>query len=287
MREEKRIVKNFYEGFGWEQTDAGIYKDTAAFVDVRPVMEPYHKRSMRRLARHFRKGGRLFLDAGCGALASEDYVSVGSGHEQRVCVDISLKALREARKTLGDGAWAVAADISALPFPDNTFDGVLCAHVLYHLPPEEQLPTMGELYRVLNQNGTGVLVFTWASCLFTRAAVRFNPRIILPRIPGLRCLWRALLKPKAGHVAPDAPALPPQPALYFQPQPYSWYRDSVAPTVPVSLSCWQAVSLPFSQAFVLDRFTGTFILLLVSWIERLFPALLGRIGAYPVFLLRK
>ena len=46
----------------------------------------------------------------------------------------------------------VKADICALPFEDNSYDFILCNHVLEHIPND--LKAMEELYRVLKPGGT-------------------------------------------------------------------------------------------------------------------------------------
>jgi SAM-dependent methyltransferase len=48
----------------------------------------------------------------------------------------------------------VKADILDLPFADNSFDVILCNHVLEHI--KEDKKAMQELYRVLKPNGFGV-----------------------------------------------------------------------------------------------------------------------------------
>ncbi len=48
----------------------------------------------------------------------------------------------------------VKADICMLPFPDNSFDVILCNHVLEHIPDDTK--AMQELYRVLKPGGWGV-----------------------------------------------------------------------------------------------------------------------------------
>ena len=48
----------------------------------------------------------------------------------------------------------VKADITALPFEDNSFDVVFCNHVLEHIPDDTK--AMQELYRVLKPGGFGI-----------------------------------------------------------------------------------------------------------------------------------
>lgn len=45
-------------------------------------------------------------------------------------------------------------DITAIPFDDNSFDFILCNHVLEHVP-DDQL-AMSELYRVMKTGGNGI-----------------------------------------------------------------------------------------------------------------------------------
>lgn len=48
----------------------------------------------------------------------------------------------------------VKADICDLPFPDNTYDVILCNHVLEHIADDTK--AMQELYRVLKPGGMGI-----------------------------------------------------------------------------------------------------------------------------------
>jgi SAM-dependent methyltransferase len=49
----------------------------------------------------------------------------------------------------------VKADICNLPFDDNSYDFILCNHVLEHIPDDKK--AMQEIYRVLNPGGTAIL----------------------------------------------------------------------------------------------------------------------------------
>ncbi len=48
----------------------------------------------------------------------------------------------------------VKADITSLPFPDNSFDVVFCNHVLEHIPDDQK--AMRELFRVMKPGGWGI-----------------------------------------------------------------------------------------------------------------------------------
>lgn len=49
----------------------------------------------------------------------------------------------------------VKADICDLPFEDNSFDFILCNHVLEHIPNDTK--AMKEIYRILKPGGTAIL----------------------------------------------------------------------------------------------------------------------------------
>lgn len=49
----------------------------------------------------------------------------------------------------------IKMDITNITFPDNTFDLILCNHVLEHVPDDAQ--AMRELYRVLKPNGYAIV----------------------------------------------------------------------------------------------------------------------------------
>jgi SAM-dependent methyltransferase len=49
----------------------------------------------------------------------------------------------------------VKMDITDIQFPANTFDAIICSHVLEHIPDDHK--AMGELYRVLKPGGWAIL----------------------------------------------------------------------------------------------------------------------------------
>jgi SAM-dependent methyltransferase len=68
-----------------------------------------------------------------------------------------FKALKHLDYTTTDLVSPIAnvkADICNLPFADNTYDIILCNHVLEHIPDDTK--AMNELYRVMKPGGFGI-----------------------------------------------------------------------------------------------------------------------------------
>ena len=66
-----------------------------------------------------------------------------------------MKNLEYTTTDLNSPLADVKADICNLPFDDNSFDFILCNHVLEHIPDDTK--AMKELYRILRPGGTAIL----------------------------------------------------------------------------------------------------------------------------------
>jgi SAM-dependent methyltransferase len=105
------------------------------------------------------KGDRV-LDMGCGggrhAFAlyrrGADVVALDLSFDDLREVDTMFRAMElEGEVTEGGSAVAVRGSAYALPFEDNSFDRIIAAEILEHLP-EDSL-AMSELFRVLKPGG--------------------------------------------------------------------------------------------------------------------------------------
>ena len=124
MENSKQQVREFYDQIGWSQVGDGLYQN-ARYEDLRPVSRDYIHNCHLRVNRHLAPTGDFLLDAGSGPVQWPEYLGYSEGYRFRVCADISITALKEARKRLGDKGLVVVADIANLPFKPETFDGVV------------------------------------------------------------------------------------------------------------------------------------------------------------------
>lgn len=99
------------------------------------------------------KGERL-LDIGCGDGRLAVLIAQAIGAKKVFGVDISPRALDEAREK-GITAFELDIDDAPLPFPDESFDVVFSGNLIHHLYDPDHL--LDEMYRVLKPNGVGML----------------------------------------------------------------------------------------------------------------------------------
>jgi SAM-dependent methyltransferase len=102
------------------------------------------------------------LDLGCGfgrhafeaARRGASVVALDAGSDEVQGVAATFAAMVEAGELPAETlhAHVVQGDALQLPFPDASFDRVICSEVLEHIP--EDIAAMGELSRVLRRGGT-------------------------------------------------------------------------------------------------------------------------------------
>lgn len=92
----------------------------------------------------FPYGGRA-LDLGCGD------GSIGRRIAEQTCVEVFGLDPTAARS--GEGLELVKGLGHCLPFKDQVFDVVILASVFEHFKPEQRLPSVKEVFRVLKKNG--------------------------------------------------------------------------------------------------------------------------------------
>jgi ubiquinone/menaquinone biosynthesis C-methylase UbiE len=141
------------------------------------------------------RGMKSILDVGSGAGQIAGHLLDFADSDARItCIDLSQPMLRRARARLkSDRPAYVVADVTALPFADNSFDGITCGYVLEHVP--DPLQGLRELARVLHTGGRMLLLTTednfsgaWTSRFWYCRT--YNRRELMELCEGLRLRWK-------------------------------------------------------------------------------------------------
>jgi SAM-dependent methyltransferase len=277
--ESKHQVREFYDLVGWQEQSDGFYQN-ASYEDLRPVSHEYIHNCHLRVLRHLNPTGRLLLDAGCGPIQYPEYLEYSKGYQRRVCADISLVALREARKRIGSHGLYVVCDVAYLPFNSNSFDSEVSLHTLHHLPPDEHIRAYQELHRTLAKAGKAVIVNGLDSPPLTTFLDFW-----IDLVERLHAFFRP--QPKAANlsqVSTHSTDHPKARGTYVRKQNATWLQMEVGRLIPIEIWCWRSVSVRFLRTFIHEHLGGRFLLKLIYWFEERFPHFLGKNGQYPLIV---
>lgn len=268
----KQQVREFYDQIGWSQVGEGLYQN-ARYEDLRPVSREYVHNCHMRVKRHLAPTGDILLDAGSGPVQWPEYLTFSENYRYRLCADISITALKEARTRLGDKGLFVVADIANLPFKPEVFDGVVSMHTIHHLPMSEHRKAYLELTRVMKSGRSMAIVNGWDNPLLMRLA---NPFMQLSRLLSGRALkrkkkWNELDDPEGTFVAKMTPR---------------WLKQELN-DLKFEIYPWRSMSTGFMKSFVRPRFGGKTFLRFVFWLEETFPRFFGENGQYPLIVFKK
>jgi ubiquinone/menaquinone biosynthesis C-methylase UbiE len=270
----KEQVRGFYDDLGWSKND-GAFADAVIYEDLRDVATDYVHRCHLRVMEHLPKSGRYLLDVASGPIQYDEYLRYSDGHERRVCVDISFRALVEAQKRLGDKGIYLVADVTCLPVADDTFEGVVSLHTIYHVPSTQQETAFHEIYRVLAPGNTAAVIYSWG---------RHSLLMLLFFLPFWAWSW--LSKRLARKFLQHSEAGVAETALYGHHYGYRWFAARNWP-FSYALFSWRSLSPDFTKTYIRSWLFGRAFLRIVFHLENIWPRLLGRIGQYPLIVISK
>lgn len=291
MSDVKNEVRQFYDQIGWQLVDEDIYQN-ARYEDLRPVSQEYINRCHMRVMNFIGTKGQYFLDAGSGPIQYPQYLHYSRNHRYRVCADVSITALKQARQRIGDHGLFVVADISNLPFLSNLFDSAVCLHTIHHLPSSEHLHAYSELHRVIATRRAAVVVQSWSHSPLMRIcepAVRLAIRLktglstLAINSPPRTDLYSE--KSKTGRfLAPD----PEKPkGTHIARHDSKWLKKVVGEKIHLEIMVWRSVNVRFLRALIHPRLGGRYWLRFLFWMEEHFPHFLGENGQYPLIVIYK
>jgi len=274
-------VRQFYDKVGWQVVEDGNYQN-ARYEDLRPVARDYVHRCHLRVNRFLNPTGKLILDAGSGPVQYPEYLTYSAGYDFRVCVDISIVALMEARKRVADKGLYVVADVSNLPFRNESFDGLVSLHTLHHLPQAGQKTAYREFYRLLTHGAKGVVVNGW-----TESRLMQRTRWLVSLMESAGNAWGALRGRKIERLKGKPGGKQDPTGTYIQKLDADSLGRDLEGKIPFEIWAWRSVNVRFMRAVFHDILGGRLLLRGLFWLEECFPHYFGRVGQYPMVVISK
>ena len=141
------------DGFAaWNEEMVERYDIERYYDRAHPIVRWLERRRLEALlglAGH--QPGERVLEVGCGA----GHVLERFDGAIHTGIDLSANMLERTRRRLGDAVELARSSADMLPFPDGTFDVVLCTEVLEHTP--DPAAVIRELVRVARPDGRVVV----------------------------------------------------------------------------------------------------------------------------------
>lgn len=279
----KKEIGQFYDQIGWQMEADGVFQN-ARYEDLRPVSAEYIHRCHMRVKRHLAPKGDYLLDAGSGPVQYDEYLTYSEGYRYRVCMDLSLVALQEARKRLGDKGIYINADIANLPFKDDVFDGIVSLHTIHHVPIEEKVGVYKGLHRTLKPGRHMVTVDGWAEVPLAKA-MNF-----LMRVANRLRKWTGKEAPKMPPDVqrdgqPEGEKLPA--GTYVLKTSAKWFHSVMRDQLPYEILVWRSVSVKFLRSVIQPEWGGRMWLKVLYRLEEWFPRFFGEKGQYPLIVIKK
>ena len=269
----KQWVKDFYDQQGWLADEEGNYKDAVIYEDLRPVSAEYIRKCHERVGRHLPASGKYLLDAASGSIQYPEYMAYSANYQYRICADFSFRALKEAKKKLGAKGIYILCDITQLPLKKGAVDGFVSLHTIYHIPKEQQVKAIRELYRVLRPQGKGVVVYDWFkhSPWMNSWLLPFRGFVFVKNR-----LLRSLGKVTATKINTGR--------LYFHAHPLDYLQRNLP---AFQIKVWRSLSVPFMRYYIHPWLFGKQILEKVYQKEEKDPEKCGKKGEYPMLVFEK
>jgi ubiquinone/menaquinone biosynthesis C-methylase UbiE len=280
----KKEVSNFYNRIGWQMQDDGFYQN-ARYEDLRLVSREYIHRCHMRVKRYIQPSGKFLLDAGSGPVQYPEYLTYSENYQYRVCLDISIKALEEARFRLKEKGAYVVADVANLPFKTNAFDGLVSLHTLHHILPAQYSQAYYGFVRVLKPGRSGVVVNAWTSPELMK---RWSWMVrLMDRLTGLvrRFSDRKVVESREHSEKLTISVI--QAGTYTQHVTPAWLKTQLDGKVNYEILVWRSVSVRFLRAVIQPWLAGRLWLRILYRNEERNPHFFGENGQYPLIVIRK
>ncbi len=264
---EKKVAK-FYTTIGWE-TQSGVTEDARRFEDLRECAREYVRKCRLRVLRHIPANGENMLDMASGPIQYEEYLEYSRNFKKRYCIDLSSKALDEAKKEIGDYGVFLCGSFFDIALGDNFFDCSISLHTIYHIDKDKQEEAVRKLIRVTKPGMPVIIVYSNPKTLISRCFI-----VPIRFLKSIKSLFSGKAKKE------DSPG------IYSYRHPLTWWKR-FNDTAEIKILPWRSFASEHQKILIPNNRIGKKIFDVLFDMEERFPDFFVRHFQYPMVVLIK
>lgn len=261
-------VSKFYNTVGWE-TEGEVTEDARRFEDLRECAKEYVSKCRLRVLRHIPDHGENILDMASGPIQYKEYLEYSRNYKKRYCVDLSSKALDDAKKKIGDRGVFLCGSFFDIALEEDFFDCTISLHTIYHIDKDKQEEVVRKLLAVTKPGKPIIIVYNNPHTLARYFKLPFH---------FLRRIGKALMKTKKDNEK--------EAGLYFFAHPIRWW-DRFRDVADIQIMPWRSFSSSHQKALIPNSRFGKKIFDILFNIEEQFPIFFVKHFEYPMIILKK
>lgn len=263
-------VSLFYNTVAWK-TEGGITDAARRWEDLREHARTYVSQSRLRVLRHIPESGVNMLDMGSGPIQFNEYLEYSRNFKKRYCVDLSLRALEEARRKIGDHGVFLHGSFFDIPLEDNFFDCTVSLLTIFNIDKNKQEEAVRKLIRVTKPGKPVIIVYR-------------NPNTIISslRLP-IHVLRKAKTVFRKRHTMPRREE---RSTLYYYVHAIEWWNrfNDIA---TVKMLPWRSFDSNLEKALIPNNKLGSKMFDLLFALEERFPGFFVKHFEYCMIILTK
>ena len=267
MNSAEKNISDFYNSIGWE-SEREVYEDTKRFEDLREIAREYNHKCRLRIAKYIPAKGDKMLDMASGPIPYPEYLEYSQNFQKRYCVDLSTKALADAKNKIGDRGVFLHGSFFDIELEENLFDCAISLHTIYHMDKDRQEEAIRKLITVTKPGQPIIIVYR-------------NPNTLIEHFVSplrkLKQAWKRL----NSNAATDR-----EDYLYAFAYPISWWKR-FQDEAEIEILPWRSFYAPHQKILIPNNKLGKKLFTLLYNLEEKFSNFFAKHFQYPMIVMRK
>jgi ubiquinone/menaquinone biosynthesis C-methylase UbiE len=259
-------VSKFYNTIGWE-TEGEITEDAKRWEDLRECAKEYVSKCRLRVLRHIPDNGENILDMASGPIQYKEYLEYSRNFKKRYCIDLSSKAINEAKKKIGDHGVFFCSSFFDIHLEENFFDCVISLHTIYHIDKNRQEEAVLKLIHVTKPGSPVIIVYNNPKTLISYMVLPFRL---------LKNVKKFLIFTKKEEKL----------NLYFHAYPNKWW-NRFSDVADIKIFPWRSFLSSHQKMLIPNNNFGKKLFDILFNLEDRFPNLFVKHFEYPMIILTK